>query len=352
MNDDVDRLLTEAGARWRADQPAPPEPDLSRLDAHRARRWPAIAAAAAGVAVVASGAVILAGNPHSRPSPGSAVAGGDATAVDPATLVVHDGDLVEATGQVIAAPGKPVVYCAPHAETAIGYLPGHEPAPTCQEGLAVTLVGVDLDRLSDARTVKGVRVGQATLRGTWQERTITVTEQSPPGHPQYRSTGPPEKPPCAAPPGGWQPGELSGLDALDGYLNQHPDRFGGLWIGWPDGYPSGPTDGPDYAGRTQVAVVEVVTGDLEAAQRELAAIFAGNLCVARGRITLAEAARVRMLVERLMDDRGTGISSAGGAGQYGVTVQLTVLDERLYGAFARIGLDALDLQPAVRPVGR
>jgi hypothetical protein len=139
--------------------------------------------------------------------------------------------------------------------------------------------------------------------------------------------------------------------ALDRYLNQHPDRFGGLWIGWPDGLPSGPTDAPGYHNQTQVIVVDVVTGDLAATQQELAAIYPGNLCLRRTHLSLARATQVQSALLPLGNDRRNGISSYG-RGVGNVEVALTVLDQRLYEALARIGLDALDLSPAIRPVGR
>jgi hypothetical protein len=213
------------------------------------------------------------------------------------------------------------------------------------------VVGVDLDRLADARTVKGVRVGTATLRGTWHNRTITVTAQSAPARAAAGSEGPPEHPPCPPPPGGWRPGPAPDPSALDRYLNQHPDRFGGLWIAWPDGLPSGPADAPGYQNRTQVTVVDVVTGDLAATQRELAAVYPGNLCLRRTHLSLARAARVQSALLPLLQDRRNGIWSAGrGAGN--VEIDLAVLDQRLYDTLARIGLDAINVRAAVRPVRR
>ena len=58
--DEVDDLLTRAGARWRADQPSAPEPDLDHIvgGRRRPRRWvPALAAAS--VAAIAAAALIV-----------------------------------------------------------------------------------------------------------------------------------------------------------------------------------------------------------------------------------------------------------------------------------------------------
>jgi hypothetical protein len=57
MTDLLDERLTEAGRRWRAEQPAPPPVPLDMLD-QRAPRWPArrpVLAAAAALVVVAGG---------------------------------------------------------------------------------------------------------------------------------------------------------------------------------------------------------------------------------------------------------------------------------------------------------
>jgi hypothetical protein len=95
--------------------------------------------------------------------------------IDQTELIVRDGDLVECTGGIIAAPGRPVYYCAPHPEPAIFYDPPRP--PECPAGLSVPLTGVDLGLLAMPRTVAGVLAGSATIRGIWRDRTIAVTEQ-------------------------------------------------------------------------------------------------------------------------------------------------------------------------------
>ena len=318
----------------------------------RARRWPAVAAAAA-VALIAGGSAVLAGG-HRGPAPGGSAPtqqpGAPRASQNPAALVVHDDDVVEATGQVIAAPGKPVVYCPDLPQPAIGYPPGQEPAPSCPPGYAVTVVGVRLDQLTGVTTVRGVRVGEATLRGTWHDRVITVARQSAPT--QYPvPQGLPEHPPCPPPAGGWRPGPVEAQAAQE-YVQAHPDRFGQVWIGWPDGPPTGSTAAPGYQDKTQVLVVGVATGELAAAQRDLAAVYPGNLCVQRTEYSAAQAERVRGAASRLMDDQRNGIISVGLGSNalLPVEVELTVLDERVYRALAGINPRLLDLQPAIRPV--
>jgi hypothetical protein len=115
--------------------------------------------------------------------------------------------------------------------------------------------------------------------------------------------------------------------------------------------PSGPTAAPGYREPTQVVVVDVVTGDLAATQRELAAVYPGNLCLRPTRVSLAKVARIEATVLPLLHDRRNGIMLVG-RGVGNVEVEMAVLDQRLYGVLARIGFDALDLWPAIRPVGR
>src|SRR5680860_1633408 len=60
MNDDqLDRLLHQAGARWRDNQPPAPRVDTTPLTGSKRPRWVAPVAAAAAVAVVVSGGALL-----------------------------------------------------------------------------------------------------------------------------------------------------------------------------------------------------------------------------------------------------------------------------------------------------
>jgi hypothetical protein len=167
--DEMDDLLRRAGARWRADQELPPEPDLEYVVHGKRKSWiPALAAAS--VAVIAAGVLAVLPN-HNEPTPA-------ATAQPPTNdaLLVKPGDTVRVSGQVIAVPGKTPVYCAPLAVGAIGYPKGKEPAPSCPAQYAVALNGVDLDRIFDITMIKGVRTGHATLTGVWDDRSIVVKE--------------------------------------------------------------------------------------------------------------------------------------------------------------------------------
>jgi hypothetical protein len=118
------------------------------------------------------------------------------------------------------------------------------------------------------------------------------------------------------------------MNPLDAYLRAHPDRYGEIVITYPDGPPSGPTDGPGYD-KTQVALVTTVI-DPAAAKRELRTVYSGNLCVVRGSRNRAQvdavAARVNPLLGRLPGIISTGADYYAGT----VRVELVVLDERAY----------------------
>ena len=58
-DDDLDRRLAERGARWRADQPQPPEVDPAAFSGRSLPRWVVPAAAAAAVVTVVAGSFLL-----------------------------------------------------------------------------------------------------------------------------------------------------------------------------------------------------------------------------------------------------------------------------------------------------
>lgn len=306
-------------------------------------RW--LGAAAAGVAtLIALVAGVLVAN-RSTGTPEQSGAPVVTAGADPAGLVVDDGDLVEASGQVIVAPGRPARFCAPAPVAAIGRT--DDAPPEC--ALGIDLTGVDAARLSDRSLVKGVTVGQARLRGTWRAGTLQVTDQGPPA--AAAPTGFDDSVPCPAPKGGWKPGGYVDSNAMHEYVyDRHPDRFRPFWVGHPDGLPTGPTTGPQPA---EVMVVEVVAGDPAKEEQQLRKLYTGNLCVvsAPGRPSLARQQQLRDQVTAAMDpvmtDPANGIFSFGGDDVF--TVELMMLTPRLYDRFAAIGFDLLRLEPWLRP---
>jgi hypothetical protein len=330
------------------------------------RRGLLIASAALSAAIAISGIYVVAHyDPAGQDSAnqGSANQGSAGTGTGPASesphagthpasaLLVHDGDTVEATGRVIAAPNAPVKFCAP-APQAIAAGDG---PPDCL--FWVEARGVDLDALADRSVIDGVVVGMATLRGTWQSRVLTVTSQPPPATSSTMVVPSERRLPCDPPPGGWQrTSEVGGGPALRDYLAQHSDQFAEPWIAWPEGTPGPNTAAPDFFTKPAVFVIEVVSGDVDQARAELSRVYAGNLCVVRAEPEVRSSAEVNRnraaLADRvlpLMNERRNGIYSAGDdpSGRY--HVDFVVLDQQLLDAFTRIGLDVLILNPWIRP---
>lgn len=343
--DEVDTLLRAAGASWRAAQPAPPQPDLGRLRSGRPRgRWvPVLAAASVAAIAVAVAVTVL---PDRSGSPGPvASAGGEAQ------YLVRDGDRVEVTGMVIAAPDRPVIYC-PGLPT-----PSADDAPSCPDNVAVTLTGVDLAQLAEPATKDGVGFGYARLRGIWHDRTIAVDEQSmPAADARY---GPPDtdRVPCPEPAGGWPVpdpprNDLPSTAAVQRLAAQQPERFGATWVAFPDGMAR-----PTQAWTVPVVlVVNLLQGDVEQARRELQPLYDGTLCVSPGNVTTSRLREAATKTGSLQRDTRNGIWESSGVGPNGeytggpVDVHLLVVDERLHGEFQKIGFDLLSLHPVVRPI--
>ena len=317
-------------------------------------RWLGVAAAGVGTLVALVAVVLVVNRPADTPQsigePGSPTgSAAPAAPADPAALVVDDGDEVEASGQVIVAPGKPARLCAPAPVPAIGRV--DDAPPQC--GLGVDVTGVDPAKLTGATVVKGVTVGQARLRGIWQGGSLRVTGQGAPV-----ADAPPgidDTVPCVMPEGGWKPGGGADSNAMHAYIyEQHPDRFRPLRVAYPYGQPTGATTGPQPA---EVTVVEVVAGDPAKEEQQLRKLFDGNLCVvaALGRPSIARQEQLRDQVtaglDPLMSDPASGIWSVGGDDVF--TVELMMLTPKLYEQLRAIGFDLLRVQPWLRPtVGR
>jgi hypothetical protein len=344
--DKVDDLLAKAGARWRADQPSAPEPDLDRMLHHkRPRRWVPALAAASVAAIATAALIVLPGGSEPSVAPSTdkpAVAKSNGS--DPDSLLVRNGDRVEMSGEVIAAPGKSPIYCAPHAEVAIGYPPGKEPAPTCSADISVRLIGVDLDRLTEASTIKGVRSGQARLVGIWQDRTVTVQEQTAPT--VVKATPSPRKDavPCPTPSGGW-PLISSNIDRpeISQWLAARAGQIDNPALLYPEG-----------ASRTKPMVVRigVAHGDLDTFRREFEKVYQGNLCVVRATFSQKDVENIQNALAPL-HQQGLGITGSSGPGLEGgdkIHLTLLVFDEKTRSALTPIGLDKLALNPAVIPL--
>ncbi|MFK4087483.1 hypothetical protein ACI2LF_25465 [Kribbella sp. NPDC020789] len=354
--DEVDDLLRQAGAQWRAEQPSAPEPDLDRITGagRRPRRWvPALAAASVAAVAAVTLTVLPDGNGQPAATPANPKLGpATVPAAEPVAtgnqepgsnddLLVRDGAKVRVNGQVIAAPNAAPVFCPSRPVPMIGYLPGKAPAPTCPDGLKVTLKGVDLNLLTDLETIQGVRTGRAALVGTWTGRSIDVQQQTAPT-PEKETANPPL--PCPPPQGGW-PAKPSNVQdpKVAQFLDQHRDQVFGPTLYHPYG-----------EGRTKpvVAFVGVAHGDREAFRKEFETVYSGNLCVAPARLSQGDADRLSTKVAGLMNRPELGITSSytqqDGASE---NIRLVVYTDSVKAALAPIGLEKLRIEPAVRPVG-
>lgn len=322
------------------------------------RRWLLPGLAAGAVVLVAAGtAVGLSGRDDdpaaAGPGVGTSAAAAPTTgaaapavpATDPADLLVRDGTQVVVSGQVLALPGRPVRMCAPLAVAAPGYEPGTEPLPDYCEG-GVTVRGLDLAAISERKLDRGVVTGRARVEGRYAAGVVTVARQAAPDPEVQRPSSLPERPPCAPPPGGWQPtGQPVEIDPLTAYLTAHPDQYVDPWITYPGGHPA-TGDGSTPYPAVSVPVVGTVL-DPAAAEPALRKVHPGNLCVVR---VPRSAATLKAVTDRLTrDDTGwrehrvyeTGPDPIAGT----VDVSLVVLDP----AAQRWLRQADDRTGAVRP---
>jgi hypothetical protein len=343
--DEVDDLLTRAGARWRADQPSPPEPDLDQIIGGRhPRRWvPALAAAS--VAVIAAAALIVLPDGGGEPAGDSSQSFAQGNQAPYDDLLVRDGDQVRASGQVIAAPGRDPLFCAPVPRlTDPGFAKGLESAPTCPAQYAVTLKNLDLAKLAEVKTTKGVTTGYAVLTGTWSGRTIDIREQT---KPEVRSTTleqrlPPDRMPCPAPAGGWKPGQIN-VDkiAVVKFLEGRQDQATDPRVLYPNGH---------APGAPEVYTIGVAHGDLAAFRSAFQKVYDGNLCVHQVKFSEAELTQLGSAVSDLIL-KGLGVYAVGGSSQEDkVDVSALVYDEALRTALTPIGLADLNLKVAVKPL--
>jgi hypothetical protein len=351
---DPESRLLLAGQTWRAQQQLPPEPDLARMTGRGRSKVLMATAAAATVLLVAAGAIALLRGPGNLGGPAGGP-GGVAESTPSTNLrsldavAVHNGGRVQAVGTVIVRPGKAAFLCV------FGSIvpAGNDPADAdCSAGLRVPLTGLNVRDLPDLHTYHGTRVSKAKVIGTYHDRTIAVTSVSMPSVLPSGTNLPPVQPPCAAPAGGWHSGPLADRTALDAYLSQHPDQFGGTDIGFPQGRPGGPTGPAGYTDVAQVIIVQVVTGDLHAVQAELAQRYPGNLCLHRNQYSTTAMNGAASEVQRLLVNQHAA-ALAMGAGPTQVFADIPVVDDTLYSGLAaiesRYGAGILSLDVAIRP---
>jgi hypothetical protein len=350
QTDEVDDLLTRAGARWRADQEAPPEPDLEYMlsGGRKHRRWvPALAAAS--VAVVAAGVIAVLPNPKTptAEAPNSTVATPNARtpqafAQGNDDLLVKPGDKVQVSGEIVAVPGKTPVFCPPLAHTMIGYPPGKEPAPSCPDNFAVKLNGLNLDQIPGITTIKGVRTGSAAVTGIWRGGSIDVQEQSGPKPLTY-----PEQTElqCPVPSGGWKSKPSNVLStAVNTFLATHADQIDGPIFRYPNG---------TSRGAPVVILIGIAHGDASVFRAAFEKVYQGNYCVVPVLLSRSDNERVSTAIgDAMSKDKTLGIYGGSGAGIYGgrAMAQAVAYTPEVKAALAPIGLDLIQIQPQVRPV--
>ncbi|MGW1343672.1 hypothetical protein ACWCOV_21670 [Kribbella sp. NPDC002412] len=344
--DEVDDLLTRAGARWRADQPSAPEPDLDRImgGRRRPRAWVPALAAASVAAIAAAALTVLPGGEQGPATTGEtpqSVAKGNQAPND--DLLVRDGGRVRAGGQVIAVPGKEPVFCPPLPQPAIGWAKGNEPAPSCPAQYAVTLKNFDLAKLAQAETIKGVRTGHAIVTGVWAGRTIDVQDQE---VPETRSTTaelqlPPDEVPCPAPAGGWKtvPNTIDKVAVAD-FLAARENQATDPRLLYPKGH---------VPGAPEVYTIGVAHVDPAAFRTAFEKVYDGNLCVHQVKYSKADLARIGASVGELIG-KGLGVYAygAGSVDKFGISA--LVYDEKLKAALTPAGLENFELEVSVKPV--
>jgi hypothetical protein len=321
-DDGIDRLLTGAGERWRADQPVPPLPDVRRWRAHPAavRVWAPVAAVAAVVTVLAAVAVPLARRGN-EPAPGTGRLSGP-----PAGAVRDTGDVV-GTGYLFRSHA---LYGMDPAEIWFCYLPGgggDTVGGDCGQP-AVRVTGVGPDRLDESSVEGETSSERVRVEGHYDGRTLAVTRVSPAsGAPSWPSE---DEPPCPAPPGGWRsddPAHYPAQRAIVQEVEWDRQRYAAPWVANPEANPN-----------ARVVVVGV-KGDEDAVARaraELAERYEGELCVVGVRHNAADA---DALTNRLADGRTTPLRVHPDRATNELRVTPLVFDRATVGLLDAVGWD-------------
>ncbi len=255
-------------------------------------------------------------------------------------LVLQAGQRVSASGRVVAVPGRPVRFCAPVAEAAVGYAKGHEPAPAyCAQGVDVQ--GVNLPALTNRREKDGAVEGFAALDLVYQgQGSVSVVHQA-----RYRdpdgSPDPPDRVPCPAPAGGWPVGAVDeNLDftAMDDYTHAHP---GGVVM-----------SALLRPSRTQAVAYVLTTTDAAPVAASLRPAYGKSLCVVRSRFTQAQITLADDAFTALMQHGpvyGVGAGGLGPEAQPIVSVELTAVTTKIAALADRQPNGLVELEPWLAP---
>lgn len=311
----------------------------------RGGRWLPLVAAGAVVAVAAGVTVVLNTRGGGAEQQRGAAGQSSAPAGPPARSdqVVRDGDRVAGRGQVVALPGRPVQLCAPYAT--IDIYPEPVPAP-CR--IAVTVTGLDLDRLTHRRERDGAVWGSARVEGVYRAGTLTVTRQLDDRPAPVPDVIRADRVPCPEPPGGWprQPADPSRLlGALSAAVQAHPETYNGPWVRYPYGWHL-----QDTSDRKGIEVYLVgTTGDVGAARAALGELVpAEHLCVTAVRWSKAAMDAAQ---KQLSGPAAEAAGISGGRGELledRVVAELVVLDERASNYLATVAGGRVTPRPLLR----
>lgn len=255
-------------------------------------------------------------------------------------LVLKTGQRVSASGRVVSVPGRPVRFCAPVAEAAVGYAPGKEPAPAyCAQG--VDIHGVNLSTLTNRREKDGAVEGLAALDVVYRGHgSVSVVHQAPYRTPK-QTLDPPDRVPCPPPAGGWPFGpENENLDftTMDNYAHTHP----GVVLMSALLRPSS----------RQVLAYFLTMTDPAPVAAALRPIYGKSLCVARSRFTQAQITHTADAFTTLMQHGPVyGVSSGGlrPDAQPVVDVELTAVTTKIAALADSQPSGLVQMQPWLAP---
>jgi hypothetical protein len=300
MNDDldseIDRLLRDAGAAWRAGRVDEMKIGSSRFAAlnRPARgRWVTIVVAVSLTVIFAGvvgklwfgvgtpdtgqGAVLspsygpsLPGTPQpsrplaTPPPASSSPTGGPFAVVQNGDRVMAEGFVVDNADTLMRYDADSTVLCPELLDAGVAGVTG---PPICKTYTAVRVRGVDLNSLGGEQQDPFVISDYARVVGTWSDDSITVVDAEEVKRP---ATSLNRSVPCSTPEGGWPGSDAStpsndSLSRLGDFVNAHPDTYSGAWTG-------------DIIGDGTAVVVGTI-GSVASEAERLAKIYPYNLCV-------------------------------------------------------------------------
>jgi len=221
------------------------------------------------------------------------------------------------------------------------------------------VVGWSWDAAEGEESANGTTWGAYELTGTWDGGRFTLTE--PPAPPRRVDRSDPDfSSPCPEPDGGWavvDPAttDRSSLDAAGAAAQGRPD-FAGMWVDQSINPAAaepieGLADELAMNDPTKLVLNVRVAGDVDAAERDLRAVWGGALCVSPADRTLVELSAIQT---EIGDDlaatgvlQGTGIDESHGV----VEVEAFVDDGLQAELDDRYGPGVVAVTASLQPVG-